>query len=117
MAPTASAMFCSTNIPRIRTFFNEIQTVKFVNIYSHFEAKKIFVLFYGIFVLFRKSAFFTPKWEVFVLKSVEKFTTSEVVKTTSELVLTTFDLVLTTSKLVFARFKPKKGRNRVAPPL
>jgi hypothetical protein len=52
-----------------------------------------------------------------VLKSVEKFTTSEVVKTTSDLVLTTFDLVLTTSKLVFTRFEPKKGRNRVVPPL
>ena len=91
--------------------------MNFVNIYLHFGAEKIFVLFYGIFVLFRKSAFFTPKWEVFVLKSVEKFTTSEVVKTTSDLVLTTFDLVLTTSKLVFARFELKKGRNRVVPPL
>ena len=117
VAPTASAVYFRINIPQINTFFNEIQTVNFVNIYSHYEKEKIFVLFYGIFVLFRKSAFFAQKWAFFALKSTRKFTTSDFVKTTSEVILTTSDLVLTTFELVFAIFWPKKGRNRVVPPL
>ena len=57
-----------------------------------------------------------PKSEVFVPKSVEKFKTSDFVKTTSEVILTTSELVLTTFEVVFAIFGPKKRGNRVVSP-
>ena len=117
VVPTASEEFFSVNLLRPRTFFGQNCPTGFVNIYSHFEAQKIFVLFCGIFVLFRKSAFFAQKWAFLPPECARKFTTSEVVKTTSDFVLTTSKLVLTTFELVFARFGPKKGRNCVVPPL
>ena len=48
--------------------------------------------------------FLASKSEVFAPESVEKVTTSEVVKTTSEVILTISDLVLTTFEVVFAIF-------------
>ncbi|MBQ2123281.1 MAG: hypothetical protein II200_04735, partial [Bacteroidaceae bacterium] len=49
--------------------------------------------------------------------NIEKLTISDLLRTTSEVILTTSDLVLTTFELVFVSFEPKKGRNRVVPPL
>ena len=106
---TACKFFTKFHL-RTKTFFDKITGFEILTfLYSFGTTKKV--------VIFSKNAIFAPKSHFFAQKPTEKFTTSELRKTTSEVILTTSDLVLTTFDLVFAYFEPKKGRNRVAPPL